>query len=220
MLRRRLGTTSRSFAVRAVSLACGSLMIGSSISLLVQADLGLPPYDVLSSGLGGLLGITLGQAGWIVAGVLFAAATALGQRPSPWGIAYILANGAAIDASAGLLNQPESLAGRIGFLAAGIVIMAGGVNLVLFSGTTGGPFELLMTAGEHRGLNRVVTRSALDGGVLLIGIAIGGAFGIGTVVHAALMGLVLQAVNQVFADHRAGRQQRLAERPVLVGQRG
>jgi len=193
-------------------------MIGSSISLLVVADLGLPPYDVLSSGLGSMLGITLGQAGWIVAGTLFAAAAALGQRPSPWSIAYILANGLVIDATADLVNQPSTLVGQLGFLLAAIVIMSGGVNLVLFSGTTGGPFELLMTAGEHRGLSRVITRSALDTGVLIIGVAIGGAFGAGTIIYAALMGLVLQAVSQAFADHQAGRRQRLAERSVLVDQ--
>ncbi len=193
-------------------------MIGSSISLLVVADLGLPPYDVLSSGLGQMLGITLGQAGWIVAGTLFAAAAVLGQRPNPWSVAYILANGLVIDATADLVNQPSTLVGQLGFLLAAIVIMSGGVNLVLFSGTTGGPFELLMTAGERRGLSRVTTRSALDIGVLVIGVAIGVAFGIGTIIYAALMGLVLQAVSQVFADHRSGRNQRLAERSVLAEQ--
>ncbi|MEL6983921.1 MAG: hypothetical protein AAFO29_15955, partial [Actinomycetota bacterium] len=181
VLRRRLGAPTRSFAVRALSLACGSTMIGSSITLMVAADLGLPPYDVLSSGLGQLLGITLGQAGWVLAGTLFAAAALLGQRPGPWSVAYILANGLVIDATAGLVNQPSSLIGQIGFLLAAIGLMAGGVNLVLFSGTTGGPFELLMTAGEQRGLSRVTTRSSLDIGVLASGIALGGAFGVGTV---------------------------------------
>lgn len=191
-------------------------MIGSSITLMVAADLGLPPYDVLSSGLGDLFGITLGQAGWILAGTLFAAAIVLGQRPGPWSVAYILANGLVIDATSGLVNQPATVVGQAGFLLAAILLMAGGVNLVLFSGTTGGPFELLMTAGEQRGLSRVATRSTLDVGVLASGVAIGGAFGIGTVVHAALMGLVLQVVGQVFADHQAGRRQRLADRPALV----
>jgi len=220
VLRRRVGTSSRSIAVRVLSLLCGSILIGTAITLLVQAELGLPPYDVLASGLADRLGLTLGQAGWMVAASLFALAAALGQRPSPWGVAYIMANGLAIDATAQLINRPESMAGRVGFLLAAIMFMAGGVNLVLFSGTTGGPFELLMTAGERWGLNRVVTRTALDGGVLVAGLALGGAFGIGTVVYAALMGLVLQAVGQVFADHRAGRRQRLAERRELVGSPG
>lgn len=196
-----------------LSLACGSTLIGASVAMLVQADLGLPPYDVLSSGVAGQIGLSLGQAGWLVAGVLFAVATVLGKRPSAWSVAYILANGLAIDGIAHLLNSPETLPGRLGFLFAAIIMMASGINLVLYSGTTGGPFELLMLAGEDRGISRIATRYGLDIGVLVVGILLGGAFGIGTVVHAALMGVVLQVVSQVFADHRAGRAQRLAERP-------
>lgn len=209
-LRRRLGRSSRSAAAKTVSLAAGSTLIGTSVALLVRADLGLPPYDVLSSGLADRVGVSLGQAGWLVAAVLFALATLLGRRPSGWGVAYIVANGLAIDAVAHLLNEPDTLAGRIGFLIVGIGVMAAGINLVLYSGTTGGPFELLMLAAEDRGIGRVVTRYALDLGVLAAGIALGGRFGIGTVVFVALMGPVLQVVSQVFADHRAGRDQRLA----------
>ena len=208
-LRRRVGPTSHSAAQRVIALACGSTLIGAAVTLLVQADLGLPPYDVLSSGIGGLLGLTLGQAGWLLAALFFLVATALGRRPSPWGIAYILANGVAIDATAHLVNQPDSMVGRVGFLVAAVVLMAAGVNLVLFSGTTGGPFELLMQAAEDRGIGRTATRYALDGGVLVAGIGLGGAFGIGTLVHGATMGIALQVISQAFADHNAGRNRRL-----------
>lgn len=210
-LRRLIGPTSRSLAVRVASLAAGSTMIGTSVALLVQAGLGLPPYDVLSSGLAGRLGLTLGQSGWLIATTLFAIATLLGRRPSPWGVAYILGNGLAIDGVAHLLNQPESMIGRVVFLVSAAFVMSVGINLVLYSGTTGGPFELLMKAAEDRGISRMATRYALDGGVMVIGIALGGTFGIGTLAYALLMSLVLQVVSQVFADHRAGRRQRIEE---------
>jgi uncharacterized membrane protein YczE len=211
-LRRRVGPTSRSFAVRAASLAGGSTLIGSAVAMLVQADLGLPPYDVLSSGLSDRIGLSLGQAGWVVAAALLVVATLLGRRPGPWGVAYIVGNGLAIDATAHLLNRPDSIPGRVGFLVVAILVMAAGVNLVLYSGTTGGPFELLMLAGEDRGVSRIATRYVLDGGVLALGLVLGGAFGLGTVIYAALMGLALEGVSQVFADHRSGRHQRLAGR--------
>ncbi|MEM9563938.1 MAG: hypothetical protein AAGA93_15055 [Actinomycetota bacterium] len=215
-LRRRLGPASRSFVARAVSLACGATLIGTSVAMLVEADLGLPPYDVLASGLAANLGLTLGQGAWLVAAFLFIAATVLGRQPSPWGVAYMLGIGLAIDAVANLLNQPETLAGRVGFLLVSTVVMAGGINLVLYSGTTGGPFELLMAAAEDRGISWVVARYGLDLGVLGAGLALGGAVGIGTLVYAATMGLVLQAVSQVFADHRAGRRHRLATGPAAA----
>jgi len=131
---------------RIVALLVGSTMIGAAVGFLVQADLGLAPYDVLSSGIQQRLGISLGQAGWIVAFVLFAISSALGHRPSMWGGAYIVANGVAVDLTGWLLNEPQSVVVRLLFVLAGIVIMATGVNIVLYSGTTGGPFELLMLA--------------------------------------------------------------------------
>lgn len=213
MLRGRVGPSSRSFAARAGSLAGGSTLIGTAVAMLVQADLGLPPYDVLSSGISARLGLSLGQAGWAVAAVLFAVAATLGRRPSRWGLAYIVANGLAVDGTAHLINQPETVPGRLAFLVGAVFVMAAGINLVLYSGTTGGPFELLMLAGEDRGINRMATRYALDGGVLAGGLLIGGAFGIGTVIYAVLMAVALEIVSQVFADHRAGREQRRVVEP-------
>jgi len=208
VVRERVQPVLRSVGTRIVALLVGSTMIGAAVGFLVQADLGLAPYDVLSSGIQQRLGISLGQAGWIVAFVLFAISSALAHRPSMWGGAYIVANGVAVDLTGWLLNEPQSVVVRLLFVVAGIVIMATGVNIVLYSGTTGGPFELLMLAGEDRGVKRMHTRYFLDVAVLVIGILLGGTFGVATLIYAALMGLALQAIRQVFADYDTGRQLR------------
>lgn len=210
VVRERVRPIVRSASKRSAALILGSTLIGAAVGLLVQADLGLAPYDVLSSALEIRLGVSLGQAGWIVAAVLFVVSSALRHRPSIWGIGYIVANGIAVDATSWLLNEPPTMTGRVLFVCAGIVIMALGVNVVLYSGTTGGPFELLMLAGEDHGINRMHVRYFLDVTVLVLGIVLGGAFGIATVVYALLMGLVLEAVRQVFLDYDTGRQVRLS----------
>jgi uncharacterized membrane protein YczE len=226
MLRRSLAKRSLlhqplSILSQAGWLACGSLMIGTSVAMLVKADLGLPPYDVMTSALSRLLPITLGQAGWLLALAFFAVATVLRHPPSVWGIAYVVGNGLAIDGVVGLLNAPETLPARLAMLGASIVLMAVGVNLVLASGTTGGPFELLMAAGADRGISRVTSRYVLDGGILGLGIILGGDFGVGTLIHAAVFGGVLAIVGQAFADHRAGRSSRLTvDRPAQVSSNG
>ena len=89
--------------------------------------------------------------------------------------------------------------------------MAAGISLMVHSGTTGGPFELLMMAGEDRGLPRRATRLVLDVGVLALAILFGGAFGAATLVFAATMGLVLQTIHQALVDHRVGRGLRRQE---------
>lgn len=187
----------------------GAALIGIAVALLVQADLGLPPYDVMLSALSSRIGISLGQAGWLMSSVLFALAALLRHRPSLWGIAYIFAIGVAIDSAGGLLTQPETLAGRWLFVLAAVVILAAGVNLVVYSGTTGGPFELLMLAGEDNGVNRIVVRYGLDLGVFAVGVILGGSFGPATVVFVLAFGLALKVIGQALEDHGGGRRQRL-----------
>ena len=206
---RRLATAvPRSFSRRLFSLACGSTLIGVAVALLVEAHLGLAPYDVLSAGLASRIGVSLGVAGWALAAVLFVVATMLGRAPSAWGMAYVFANGLAIDAASGIVTTPDTLVTQLLFVGSAVVIMALGISLVVHSGTTGGPFELLMLAGEDRGISRLASRLSLDVGVLVIGILLGGPVGFGTLIYAATMGLVLHTVGQAFLDHRLGRQVR------------
>ena len=209
-LRGRRLPQPRALSQRIGAMFAGSILIGIAVALLVEAQLGLTPYDALSGAVALRLGLSLGQASWAVAAVLFAVACGLGRRPSVWGGAYVVGNGLAIDASSGLLNAPESLVARSMFVVGAIVVMALGINLVLHSGTTGGPFELLMLAGEDRGVSRSLTRAGLDLGVLGLAILLGGELGGATVAYALTMGLVLTAVSQALSDHTDGRQARKA----------
>jgi len=193
----------------ALSLIIGSLFIGTGVALLTQANLGLSPYDVLASGLQPRLGLSFGQTVWSISAVLFVVAALLGQRPSRWGIAYVLSIGFAIDAVSGSINSPESLAGRVSFVVAALVTVAAGISLVVHSGSTGGSFELLMKAGEERGMDRRVVRTSLEVGVLALGIAMGGSFGPATILIALGIGPVLGVMGQALDDHSHGRMQRL-----------
>ncbi len=195
---------------RVAGLFLGSSFIGISVALLVHAGLGLPPYDVLSSALSDLLGVSLGQAGWLVAAALFAVAGLFRQWPSGWGLVYIVSNGLMVDAASGLLTRPDTLLGRWIFVVAAIVIMASGISLVVYSGTTGGPFELLMNAGELRGASPVVVRTGLDLGVFALGVVLGGNFGLATVLYALVFGITMRTIGQALADHEVGRRLRLA----------
>lgn len=214
-----LAVTRRMFPVsaitplrRAVSLLVGSLLVGTGVALLTQADLGLSPYDVLVSGLQPRLGLSFGQTVWAVSGAIFVVAAMLGQRPSRWGIAYVGSIGFAVDAVSGSINGPESLFGRGLFVAAALFTLAGGISLVVHSGSTGGGFELLMEAGEVRGYDRRVVRTSLEVGVLVIGIVLGGRVGVATLIVALGIGPLLGVTGQALADHSDGRASRLIER--------
>lgn len=192
-------------AMRAISLLVGALLIGTGVALLTQARLGLSPYDVLVSGLQPRLGLSFGQTVWLVSVVLFLVAAILGQRPSRWGIGYVLAIGFAVDAVAGVIASPESMLGRMVFVVAALFTVAAGISLVVHSGNTGGAFELLMRAGEVRGKSRRVVRTSLEVGVLALGIVCGGSFGPATLVIALGIGPVLGVMAQALDDHSRGR---------------
>lgn len=193
-------------------LIAGSSLIGSGVALFSHARLGLPPYDVLVSGLNPLLGTSQGQSSWILASGLFLLASILGHRPTIWGIAYIFANGLAIDAVMRLVGDPETLVMQIAFAAGGTMAIASGVALVVHSGTTGGPFELLMAAGEDRRLDSTRVRTVLELVVLGAGLALGGSFGPATIGFALVIGPLLRVTRQALADHDEGRARRLADR--------
>ena len=214
-----LAAMRRMFPVRAlspvrmaISLFAGATFIAIGVVLLTQANLGLSPFDVLVSGLMPRIGLTFGQTVWAVSAVLFAVAAILGQRPSRWGIAYVLAIGIAIDSVAGSIKSPESLLGRSIFVAAALLALSAGISLVVHSGSTGGAFELLMTAGEERGYDRRLVRTSLELGVLIAGISLGGSFGPATLVIALGIGPMLGMLGQALTDHSDGRARRLIER--------
>jgi len=200
---RALSTTRpASVGRQALDLSIGSGLIGVAVAFLVEARLGLAPYDVLASALSTRLSLSLGQAGWAMAAVFFLVATLLGRPPSFWAVAFVALNGAAVDAASGILAQPSTVALRLVFVVAGIVVMAVGINVVVHSTATGGPFELLMAAGEDRGVSPVLVRCSLDLGVLVGGVVLGGAFGPATVVYALVMGVVIVTLSEVIERHR------------------
>jgi uncharacterized membrane protein YczE len=201
---------ARRTAHQAAVLAAGAVLIGLGVALFSHAGLGLPPYDVLLSVLRDRFGITLGQAGWILAALLLSIAAMLRQFPSLTTAAYILLNGLAVDTAIGLLIDPEVLVVRIIFVIVGITALAGGIALVVHSGLGGGAFELLMRAGAVRGRDPMRIRTGLEVGLLSLGIVLGGDFGPATVVFALTIGPMLRLGAQVLADHRTGRAHRLA----------
>ncbi len=143
--------------------------------------------------------------------LLFGIAALLGQRPRLGGLAYVLMNGIAVDAALGLVVDPEPLTLRITFVVLGLFSIISGISLVVHSGLTGGAFELLMRAGQERGLDPIRVRASMELGILVAGVVLGGDFGIATVVFALAVGPVMRVVKQAMSDHRAGRTLRLTE---------
>jgi uncharacterized membrane protein YczE len=184
--RRSVSTITR-MGVFAVSV----MLVGMGIGLMVEGDLGVSPNDVTNTGLAERTGITVGAAAWIVAGTTGAMAWILGRRAT---IATVLASvgvGAGIDVALDVLPSPDAIVARLGFMVLGLVVLWIAITGIVGTDLGIGPIELLMLAINDRGVKLHVARWAIEIGLLAVGVALGGAVGLGTAAFALCTGPVL-----------------------------
>lgn len=195
---------------RLFQLFWGLGLYGFSMALMLRANLGLDPWDVLHQGLAPRLGLSFGMTVNLIGAVVLLLWWPLRQRPGIGTVCNILVIGTAVDLSLMILPTPEGYAMRFGWLAAGIVLngMAGGAYIG--AGLGPGPRDGLMTGFCRRtGLPVKWVRTGIEIGVLAIGWLLGGTVGLGTLLYAATIGWIVHHALPFFTI--AGR-----ERPALT----
>lgn len=182
---------ARPVAFRAVSLFVAVASVGVGIALMVTADLGVAPADVLSTGGADRLGIGVGTMGWISGAVITSVAWIMGRRPQ-WGTLWgTFVVGLSVNVSLGLLSETDSMVWRIVMFVIGLSIIYLGITVGVSTMLGTGPIELLMLALTDRGASVQMSRWGIEALILGIGAALGGQIGVGTVVFVVLAGPVL-----------------------------
>lgn len=182
---------ARPVAFRAVSLFVAVASVGVGIALMVTADLGVAPADVLSTGGADRLGIGVGTMGWISGAVITSVAWIMGRRPQ-WGTLWgTFVVGLSVNVSLGLLSETDSMVWRIVMFVIGLTIIYLGITVGVSTMLGTGPIELLMLALTDRGASVQMSRWGIEALILGIGAALGGQIGVGTVVFVVLAGPVL-----------------------------
>lgn len=180
----------RGVLTRLTLLYVGLALFGFGISLLLLADLGVPPWDVFHTGLADRLGWSLGPTIVIVSFVVLLAWVPLRERPGIGTVSNAVLVGVCIDVSNHLLpdTTPDSMAVRIALVVAGIVINGVATGMYIGARFGPGPRDGLMTAISRRRWSVRSVRTAIEVAVLAAGIALGGEIGVGTVVFALAIG--------------------------------
>lgn len=158
---------------------------------MVEGDLGVAPNDVLNTGLSDTFGFDVGTAAWITGVVAMVIAWALGRRPRLATVLGSVIVGLSINGTLALLPAPDVMGVRIAFLVGGLVIIWLGITGVVASDMGAGPLELVMLAFMDRGASIRWSRWGLELTLLLLGLALGGSAGLGTVLFALGTGPVL-----------------------------
>jgi uncharacterized membrane protein YczE len=168
---------------------CGAfVLLGVAVALMVRADLGLGPWDVLHQGVSDLIGVPIGTVGILVGLVVLVAWIPLDVRPGLGTILNVILIGASIDVALALLPEDPSIGARWLELLLGVFLFGPGVALYLSCELGAGPRDGIMTAFADRGLSLRVVRTAMELTVLVLGFLLGGSVGVGTVVFALTVG--------------------------------
>jgi uncharacterized membrane protein YczE len=174
-------------------LLTGLVAMGGGIGLMAEAGLGLGPWDVLHQGLALRTGLSLGSLNIAVGVGVLLLWLPLRQRPGIGTVLNVLVIGLVVDLTLALLPEAEHLAVRVPAMLAGVVLKGVGSGLYIGAGLGPGPRDGLMTGVAARGHSVRSVRTALEVTVLVLGWALGGTVGVGTVVLALAIGPLVQA---------------------------
>ncbi|QGG80471.1 hypothetical protein GH975_07740 [Litorivicinus lipolyticus] len=168
-----------------VFLVIGLTLFGLGEAMLVAAGIGVSPWTVFAQGVMLQTGWSLGLATLVISFSVIACWWPLKQVPGIGTIANALIIAAVLEFVLPWLPHADSFASQLGYSIAGILVTGFGGAVYLIANLGPGPRDGLMT-----GLQRITARpiaqvrGALEIAVVVIGFALGGTAGLGTLLFA------------------------------------
>jgi uncharacterized membrane protein YczE len=190
--------TDRRLPRRLTQLYLGLLLYGFSLALVVEAGLGLAPWDVLHQGLARVTGLSIGTWVVLMSVVVLLLWIPLRQRPGVGTLSNAVLVGVSLDASLAVLPELDGLAVRGAALLAGVGLNAVATAAYIGARLGPGPRDGLMTGIAARGHSVRVVRTAIEVTVLITGVLLGGTVGIGTLVYAVGIGPLVHPLMPAF----------------------
>jgi uncharacterized membrane protein YczE len=188
------------FSRRMTQLLIGLFLYGIAISAMVQAGVGLGPWDVLAQGLSMRTGIPFGIMTNIIGIFVLFLWIPLHQKLGLGTILNALLIGPAAQLGLAIIPVPTELWLRILLYTGGLILLALATGLYIGAQFGPGPRDGLMT-GLHARTGRPIwmVRTAIEVTVLIIGWVLGGNVGLGTLVFALLVGTLIHWAMPPFA---------------------
>jgi uncharacterized membrane protein YczE len=188
--------------VRLVRLFVGLTLYGFTMALMVQAGLGLDPWDVFHQGLTHHVPLTFGQVVIVTGAIVLLAWIPLRQRPGIGTIANVVVIGLAADAGIAWVPAPGQLWMQVALMAAGVVGNALAGALYIGARLGPGPRDGIWVAVvERTGWSIRVVRTLIEISVLVTGFLLGGTVGVGTVFYALAIGPLIQLFLGLLPKH-------------------
>jgi uncharacterized membrane protein YczE len=173
---------------------------------MVQAQIGLGPWDVLHQGIARWLDLSIGTVVILLGIPIMLLWIPLGERLGPGTVLNTLFVGTLINVFMGIvppltaeaIAPPWLFPAQLAQMTLGVVIMGIGVGLYLSTGLGAGPRDgVMMGLVRRTGWSVRVIRTSMELTALFIGWLLGGTVGIGTLLFAYGIGPVVQATLRV-----------------------
>lgn len=197
---------------RFAQLGAGLVLYGATAGMIVLAQLGLDPWDVLHQGLARTFGLGIGTWAIIISLAVLLLWIPLGQRPGIGTVANALVVGAVIDLLLALAHPPHVWWARVLLLAGGVAGNGLATGLYIGAGLGPGPRDGLSVAIAGRGYSMRIVRTSVEATVVVTGFLLGGTVGVGTLAYALLIGPITHvtipalAITKVPVLLRRGRR--------------
>lgn len=208
--------STKEIVVRMLILFVGLCIAHLGVTLFLLADLGSDPFNVLVQGVFRTLSNTFGLEflthGYTHVGInllIILVLLFVDRTYIKLGTVFCMAfGGPIIDVFTVLLenyiNSGLPFSVRLLILALGCVILAYGMTVVMKSDAGTGPNDLVAISISEKGhFPFGITRTVTDVSFVVIGFLLGGKFGVGTIVCAALVGMVAERflpINEKIID--------------------
>lgn len=204
---------------RAAQLLFGLFCYGFAIGMMIQANLGVSPWDVLGQGAARQAGMAFGVVTTLIGALVLLLWIPLRQKPGIGTVLNVLMIGPSAEVCLALVPAPEQLWARALLFAGGLLLLAVATGLYIGARLGPGPRDGLMT-GMHRRFGWPIwaVRTGIEVVVLGLGWALGGTVGLGTVAFALLVGPLVNRTLPLF--HIPERPRTSAAVPAQVSPHG
>lgn len=192
-----LNSSIKQYVWRYLQLFLGFAIIAVGISLSLLSQLGMNPWGTFHDGLTRLTGFRFGTITQLVGLLVIILGIFLKIYPGTGTILNMISIGFFVDLlhHSGWIPSPSLMIFRIIYMIVGAIIFNYGIFVYLRANLGAGPRD-----GLFLGLSRIthqpvsIIRPMIEITVLIIGILLGGTFGIGTLFHGLLGGLILHKI--------------------------
>ena len=184
-----------------IKVTIGVILCALGIVMILNADMGLSPWDVLNQGINIQSGITLGQANILVGIVVILIGIYFKQPIGSGTIINVALVGTFVDIFMFLDFLPwgDTVLKQIFLFGMGEIVFALGSYMYISGGCECGPRDGLMVVFTKKtGLSMGMVRLCLEVSALTAGYFLGGKVGVGTALFSLGTGYVIQFFFKMF----------------------